>query len=239
MDDISYFHTYMVRSGINKGAATGASIIMLIAILTLTKPEKRPTPLFVLNSLALLFNAIRMLLAAIYVAGPWQNLYALIAGVFTRITAIDKSNSIAAPVLTWLTLLCVIMSLWLQVGVATATMSKTYRWLVQALCVALGLVALGFQFAVMVVNCKNIMAFKSGNYPAFTNLLKQSTAATVIALATFTLIFVAKLGVAILHRRRLGLTKFGPMQVIFIMGIQTLIVPSTLALTPTSSRFET
>jgi pheromone alpha factor receptor len=46
-----------------------------------------------------------------------------------------------------------------------------------------------------------------------------------VAVWVYAVIFTWKLGVAIVQRRRMRMTQFGPMQIIFIMGCQTLIVP--------------
>jgi len=46
----------------------------------------------------------------------------------------------------------------------------------------------------------------------------------------FSGVFVGKLGVAIVQRRRLGMRGFGAMHVVMIMGAQTMVVPGMLRL---------
>ncbi|KAI9663641.1 MAG: hypothetical protein M1821_007131 [Bathelium mastoideum] len=85
------------------------------------------------------------------------------------------------------------------------------------------LLAIGFQFADMVLNARQIMTQETGSAD---NMIASATNITVtISICYLSLVFVLKLGYAIVERRKLGLKQFGPMQIIFIMGCQTLIVP--------------
>jgi pheromone alpha factor receptor len=224
MEDLAYFHSYTIKLAINRGVMIGACIIMLIAVLVLTKRDKRRSPIFFLNVVALLLTAIRQLLVTIYLTGPFQHPYAVVAVDFDRVTGIDFSNSIAVPVLTTITLGVILVSLLMQVNVVAATMHRNHRVILLCICSAFALVAMGFQFAFMVVNCRNIIALTP--YNDATEKLQQETYGSMVAtLVLFTLIFTVKLGFAIQKRRKLGLRRFGPMQVIFIMGVQTLIIP--------------
>ncbi len=49
---------------------------------------------------------------------------------------------------------------------------------------------------------------------------------TTISVCVFCAMFVAKLGVAMKERKKLGIKQFGPMRVLFIMGCQTMFIPS-------------
>ena len=45
------------------------------------------------------------------------------------------------------------------------------------------------------------------------------------SIAYFSLVFCAKLAVAVLQRRRLGIRQFGAMEIVLIMALQTMLVP--------------
>jgi pheromone alpha factor receptor len=231
MDQFAWFHTYGVQLAISRGVALGASIILLIVLLLLTRAEKRRSPIFALNVLALLFNTIKELVSTIYLAGPFQNPYAVISGDFSQITGIDKSNSVAEPVFTLMMLVVVELSLLLQVRVVLATAKAKYRYSILAVLGSMALVTVGFEFAVMVINCKNIVNLVDGFDNSFQNLLLETSLVMMISFSLFMLIFLGKLGYAILQRRKIGIKQFGPMQILFIMMLQTLIVPSKLSLT--------
>jgi pheromone alpha factor receptor len=55
----------------------------------------------------------------------------------------------------------------------------------------------------------------------------------IISICVFSSVFCTKLGLAIRSRRSLGLKQFGAMQIIFIMGCQTLTIPGKF---PTACR---
>lgn len=225
VDDLTWFHTYTIKLAINRGVMIGACITMLIALLVLTKSEKRRSPIYFLNLGALILTAIRQVLVAVFLVGPFQNPYAVVSGDFSRVKGIDYSNSIAVPVLTTITLATILASLLLQVNVVCATIKRSYRIATVGVCFAAALVALGFQFAWMVINCKNIMALVAWS-DELARRQKSVYGSLLAALLLFTLIFTVKLGLAIKKRHQLGMRGFGPMQVIFIMSIQTLILPS-------------
>lgn len=238
MDELTWFHFSGVRWGINYGASVGATAVTLVALILLTKPDKRRSPIFVLNLLALVFNLVRTVLGALYSTSPFQNPYAVIANDWRYITGSDKANSIAVPVMKVLLLVCIELSLLLQIHVVMATRTRTQRLAVLFTCSTVGLLAVGFSFAVMVVNARMIMNLQSGWGESFQDMVHGSNITIIISLSLFTAVFVGKLGFAMWQRRRLGMNKFGPMQVVFIMGIQTMIVPSRLLRFPSSNRVD-
>jgi pheromone alpha factor receptor len=226
MDQMTWFHFYGVRLGINIGSAIGATAMMLVALILLTKREKRSSPIFILNALALTINLSRCVVFAAYLSGPFQNPYAVLTDDWAHISALDKSNSIADPVLTVLLLVVIEASLLLQVKVILGIVNRTKRFWILAACGSVGLVAVGFRFAFMVVNIQYIMALQPGSSQAFQDLAQRANITIMVSLCFFTAVFVGKLGLAIFKRRQLGLKRFGPMQIVFIMGLQTLFVPS-------------
>jgi hypothetical protein len=77
----------------------------------------------------------------------------------------------------------------------------------------------------MVINSEFVVDAASPQTPGFTMLLKAITIVTVVNLCCFTAIFIAKLAVVMSRRRKLGQHQFGPMQVLFICGIQSIFIP--------------
>jgi pheromone alpha factor receptor len=228
MDQFAWFHMYSAQLSISRGVSLGASLVLLIVLLLLTHSDKRRSPIFALNVMALLINAMRSLLSCIYMASEWQNPYAVIAGDFDQVTSVDKSNSVAVPVLTLLLLMAVMTSLLLQVKVVLATVRDIYKWAILTVLGSMALVTIGFEFAVVVINSKLIVAEQGGLDPKFQDLLLDTYLVMMISFAMFMLVFLGKLGYAILQRRKIGVRQFGPMQILFIMMLQTLVVPSKL-----------
>jgi pheromone alpha factor receptor len=226
MDQITGFLNDRTVWGINIGAGIGASFLMLAAVALLTRADKRNSPVFVLNILALLINSIRGVLHALYVAGPFQNLYAVLTSDWTNIRSSDKAISIADATLGLLVLIVIEASLLMQVYVVLATTSRVQRFWVMAVCAAVALVAISVEFAVVVINCGFIMSLRPQTSFSFVRLVMADYIMGTVSVGFFCLVFLYKLGVAVLQRRRLGLKRFGPMQIIFIMAWQTMLIPS-------------
>lgn len=223
VEDLENFNLYNVRISINYGSQLGASLILLIIMLLLTKPDKRGSPIFIFNALALAFNFIRTLLQSLYFVGGFNVPYAYFAGDFSRVPTSDYANSVAANAFTLLLLIVLEASLVLQVHVVCATVRDLYRKVLTVVCAIVALVAVGFRFALVVENSKAII--KAISFMSWRWLASATNITTTISICLFCAIFIAKLAMAMWERKKLGLRQYGPMRIIFIMGCQTMFVP--------------
>ena len=66
---------------------------------------------------------------------------------------------------------------------------------------------------------------------------KANNITTAMSICWFCAVFVGKLGMSIRERRRLGVGQWGPTQIIFVMGCQTLVVPGMFQFSFFSLRF--
>ena len=224
VDDLNAFHFNGVQRATIEGVEIGTPVTMLLALLLLTQPNKRRTTIFVLNVLALALNTIRSVLLAVYTCGPFQNVYSYFADDYSNVPGTAYANSIAALVVKTLELIVIEASLTLQVHVVLVTMRRAHRLAIMSLTISVALLAVGFQFATMVVNAEAIMVLATGPpqwIPSGANIT------ATISVCFFFVVFTTKLGYALLERHKLGLRQFGPMQIIFIMGLNTMIVPGT------------
>lgn len=224
--DVDEYASYGIRICINYSSQIGASIVLLLVLLMLTKPDKRRSPIFILNALSLALNAIRSLLQCFYFTGAFNHPYAYFAMDYSRVPATQYQISIAGVVLTFLLLVCIEVSLVLQVRVVCITLRNITRFGITILSAVVAMVAIGFRFALTVVNSRSIAATEDFGHWAW--LAHANNITTTISVCFFCAIFIAKLGSALIERRKLGLKQFGPMQIIFIMGCQTLIIPGKL-----------
>jgi len=223
LDDLDSFILYSVQICINYAAQLGASLVLLIVLALLTKPDKRRTPIFVTNTLSLIINFIRNILMCLYFTGPFNEAYAYFAQDYSQVQRSNYATSVAATVLTLLLLACVETSLIFQVRVVCVTLRRAYRQAILAVSVLVALMAVAVRFALCVKNSIYIVTLH-----ALTGLSRLESAAnitTTVSICWFCAVFVIKLGIALQQRRKLGLGQFGPMQIIFIMGCQTLIIP--------------
>ena len=220
---IDQLNLYNIKICINYGSQIGASMAVLVVLLLLTKPEKRLSAIMVINTLSLIFNIIRNVLQCLFFTGPFAELYASLIGDFSRVHTSNYAMSVTATICTLLMQICVETSLCLQVRVVCVTLRERYRRLIFASSLLIAVVAVGCRFAYVVENDFFIL---TDQYP--TRLLKLGMAtnyATAASIFWFCAIFVTKLGYALRQRTKMGLGQFGPMQILFIMGCQTLIIP--------------
>ncbi|PWY86537.1 mating-type alpha-pheromone receptor PreB [Aspergillus sclerotioniger CBS 115572] len=215
---------YCIRAGINYSAQLGASIVLFVILVLLTRPEKRRSSVFILNSSALLSNVGRLVCQTLYFTSDFVRVYTYFSGDYSHVPTSAYANSVIAVVFYTLLVICIEASLVLQVQVICANLGRLYRHILLAFSTVVALIPIGFRMAMMVENAKSIMGAKS-NIPL---IWLQSTENIVftISICFFCAIFVSKLGFAIRQRRRLGMRDFGPMRVIFVMGCQTLVIPA-------------
>ena len=231
--DIDDYVTYAVGICINYASQIGASLILLVILLLTTRPDKRTTAIFALNALALLFNTIRSICQCVYFTGQFNEFYTYFSGDYSRVPAGQYGASVTSSIFTLFVLFCIEGSLALQVRclIATPTVQKLHQRLIFTACIILALLAIAFRLALAIENIRAILAaadFTSGIW-----LEKAAAYTTAISIVFFSFIFTAKLGFA-LYRRRSTLSQqhksFGPMEIVFVMGCQTMIIPAVFAI---------
>lgn len=228
--DIDEWVQYGIRICINYSSSIGASIVMLAVLLILTSPEKRRTAVFILNCITLALNAIQGLLQCLYFTGAFYNPYAYFSGDYSRVPTHSIAISVAGVVLQTVQIMCLETSLILQVQAVCVTMARIWQSVILAISVLVAAVVVGFRMAVMVLNSESIVAIYS--FADYQWLAATSLYTLTGSICFFSAIFTGKLFAALRQRKKLGLKKFGPMQIVFIMGCQTLVVPGKLVCTP-------
>ncbi|KAF2851725.1 hypothetical protein T440DRAFT_56978 [Plenodomus tracheiphilus IPT5] len=226
MAQLTQLQIYITQSAINYGAQFGASILLLLVLLLLTKASKRRSYIFLINGFCLLVNAIRCVLLACLLTGNWYNPYTQIMGDYSRVTNSDNATSIASVLLTLLIAFLVFMSLGLQVWVVCVTTQPIQRGIVMALTTLVGVIAVGYRFALAIYNIKALLTQTGIGSNA--RLVSDCYIVQAVAIWVYSCVFTYKLGYAILQRRRLNMPQFGPMQVVFIMGCQTMVIPAIM-----------
>lgn len=231
---IDEFMHYNLQICINLASQIGASLVLLVVLLLLTKPDKRRAPVFITNALSLALNVIRTILQCLYFTGPFSEFYAYFGQDYSQVAGKDYAASVAAAVMTLLLLICVECSLLLQVRVVCCTLPGLYRRAIYAVSLLIAVLAVTFRLALCVENSKYIVSWTYQTSIEW--LASASNITTSISICWFCAAFVTKLGFALNQRRKLGLDQFGPMQIIFIMGCQTLFIPGmkTLPYKPVS-----
>lgn len=215
---------YTARFGISYGAQIGSSFTLLIVLLLLTRSKKRRSAIFILNALCLFLNIWRCIFTACFLTGGFMHPYDLMSGFYSA-SAKDVAFSVTSNVLSFLVTTLVMVSLSLQVWVACVTTSNLQRSIIMGLTTAMALVSVGIKFTFMILsNTATVQLVNRG----VDKISAYSWITQAIAVILYSCVFTWKLGYAIIQRRRLKMLQFGPMQIVFIMGCQTMTVPGML-----------
>ncbi|KAF2865158.1 fungal pheromone mating factor STE2 GPCR-domain-containing protein [Massariosphaeria phaeospora] len=228
MEDLDFARTYGVKLGIVYASQIGASVILLLVLLLLTKREKMRSSIFVMNALCLVINIIRSVLQCLWLTGAYFHPYAFLTQDFGTITGWDMSESIATNTMNLLLVICIMISLSLQVWVVCITTPRLQRVAILGATTAVALVAVGYRFAITVISNRKIVG--SQDMTKFVGLTAGMYITQAVAIWIYCSVFTCKLGFALIQRRKLGMSQFGPMQIIFIMGCQTMLIPAIFSI---------
>jgi pheromone alpha factor receptor len=231
--DIEMVRLTAVRTAIIFATQLGASAILLLVLLLMTQGAKRRSLSWVFNVLALVCNVIRCTIQCTEMTGPFLN-FVLVTLQEYGTASLGKHVriSIANSVMTTLVFVFIELALVTQVHViCAATMPQLWRFGILTFCGLVAMLAVGFRFNLMIRNCEDTANLAKGilGTPGSDERLDwaQSTSniMAIVSICVFSAVFCTKLGLAIRSRHQMGLKQFGAMQIIFIMGCQTLTVP--------------
>lgn len=223
MDYFNMYRVYTARLALTDGAQVGATVTLLLVLLLLTGGEKRRSHIFITNALCLLTNSIRCILLSCWTTSTIWHPYAQISGDSSHIKHSDQATVVAESVLTLIVTVLVMISLSLQVWVVCITTAPVHRYIIMGITTIVACIATGFKFAMVIIISKQTLEFQS--LWDYKNILTGSYVMQAIAIWLFSCIFTYKLGYAIVQRRKLKMPQFGPMQIVFIMGCQTMLIP--------------
>lgn len=231
--DIEYVKLTAVRTAIIFATQLGASAILLLVLLLMTQGAKRRSLSWIFNVLALLCNVTRCTMQCLEMTGPFLN-FVLIVTQEYGIAGLNRHIrfAIANNVITTMVFIFIELALVTQVQViCAAAMSSFSRILTLTFCGVVVSIAIGFRLNLMVANSQSTASLGTpgaSEWKLFKNLEWAQAAnnvTAIVSICVFSAVFCTKLGFAIRSRRSMGLKQFGAMQIIFIMGCQTLTIP--------------
>ncbi|EME49624.1 class 2 pheromone receptor like protein, partial [Dothistroma septosporum NZE10] len=230
--DVSIATIFMLQQALLEmasvyGVHVGVTTVLILLLALLTKADKRRSVVFALNMAALVAFWIRAILMLVNAGGPLLNYYNWCLGIYDNLG--NAFNiSIAAEIIGWLSLAAVELSLLFQVRIVCCTLRQRYRFFLAVGSAVVVLVTMAARFALAVLNIVWTMTVNGASEEKVAKLNKVqfgSTVCTLCSILIFSMAFCAKLGHAIYQRRKIGMKQFGPMQIIFVMGCQTLLIP--------------
>lgn len=231
--DIELVRLTAVRTAIIFATQLGASAILLLVLLLMTPGAKRRSLSWIFNVLALVCNVTRCTMQCLEMTGPFLN-FVLIVTQEYGVAGLNRHIrlAIANNVITTMVFIFIELALVTQVQViCAAAMSSVYRIAILTFCGVVATIAIGFRLNLMIVNCRSTASLgtpHASEWELFERLQwAQSTnnVTAIVSICVFSAVFCTKLGLAIRSRRSMGLKQFGAMQIVFIMGCQTLTIP--------------
>lgn len=223
-NDIDAFYHDVGRSLIIFGVNMGLCVMVAVVLLLLTKAEKRRTPIFILNLIALTLMFIRMLCVAILYNGPGKTLGVILLGAVEIVNATIESPTYIFQIISIFWQIVIISSLILQNRVVFSA-DRTLQFYLTCGLSLLGLAAIAFETTVQAFVFQDTLNLTGFDQPSYrwVSLTQQILFTVQIGLSA--LIFSGKLLYLTYRRRKMGFRGFGPLQVIMIMGFQCLIIP--------------
>jgi pheromone alpha factor receptor len=231
MGDVLQLQYLATSQGIIFGTQVGLSGLLLVVLLLMTHSDKRKSVVFMLNTLALALVLIRAILSCTELNTIFYNYYNWQLHYYPDGPGLRHAQNLSAAteIFTWALDATIYACLVLQVHIVCITMRRVHKLAVLGVCIGVSLTALGYRMYTAVYNIKYMIFGINSATEAQMNLFEYISVVnndvTICTIAFFTTIFVAKLAYAIHVRRKLNMKQFGPMQVIFVMGCQTLLVP--------------
>lgn len=219
-----YFFS-VVFSGIFFGVRVGSTAVVGILLFLISK--NRRTPAFLLNQICLWLLFIQSALYLNYEVSYYSAPSTYFSGSYIKVTDNDVNASVASSVFQLLLVIAIQFSLIFQVRavfppfslsrkIATFVMGLFSSW-----CIV-------FYFLFIVERC---FSAKDGSRPLYGEtrfaevLPSLSQLSLGISIFVCCLVLVGKLLFAIRTRHILGLRQFGPLQILVIMGTQSMIAP--------------
>lgn len=220
---------YNTATAINFGAQAGGCGVMFFVVLVLSHAAKRKTPIFILNVLSLMFGFFRNLLTALYFVSPWVQLYPYYTTDYSATPTRAYALSVAATVFQLLLNTSINLSLTFQAYTVTKNMKNLYRYSIIFLSGLIFFLALGFQFAEMVMNC---IAIVQATIFSAAWVQQGALYMETAAIWYFSIIFTSKLVYTLYYRRKHGWKQWSGVKILAAMGGCTMLVPCKNSLTP-------
>lgn len=142
-------------------------------------------------------------------------------------TSADFASFITINIFGVIVTILVYMSLSLQVWIVCVTTPPLQRSIIMGTTTVMACIALVFRLAAVYLSTK--LTLNALDTDSILVLVAVSYILQAVSIWIFSCVFTYKLGHAIIQRRRLNMPQFGPMQIVFIMGCQTMFVPGTFA----------
>jgi pheromone alpha factor receptor len=198
--------------------------MLTVVLLLLTDRKKLRRPIYILNLTSLILYTFRSILQMITMCGVAGNFGEFFMGAQAQLTTAAYWPQITDYAINPFLYACIVSSLVLQVRVVFAAEPTTQKIVTGILFLGgVGIVVLEFIFCISaIVSYARDPLQDNSLIDTLFPIIKEYF---VTYVGVSCLIFLYKLAITILRRRKMGIKKFGPLQIIFIMFSQCLVIP--------------
>ena len=223
--DLNAWYSYGLDKSTEFGVQIGVSFMLLAVLLVLTQRDKLRTLYFALNASALAFNIIRLTCGIVNINGPFFDAYAYFAEDYSNIPSSAYAAPVIASIFTMAQQIVVENSLLtLAKALLCVTLRKSFRYTTLAVSFAIAGLAVVHRCYLESLSIISILQPSNTN-PNLASIESTDNAINTANTAFFSIVFMAILGRQLYHRRKAQIKQFGIMQILFIGGAQTLLVP--------------
>ena len=220
LEDIREWRYYSGITYIVDGTAIGLCSVLLSVLIALAVIDRSRLrrPIFIFNMMSLFLVFVRAVISAVLTAGPFGGFAQVFLGAPIRYGYLEAVLSILCWIAQIFLYTSITATLGLQVRAAFSGTKRGRLFIKIALSLA-AVVLLAFEITYGVFYCQAVVQ----NTPTPNWVLTTVRVLFVIYVGSCSLAFIYKLAIAIRQRRRIGITKFGPLQILFIMSCQCLM----------------
>jgi Fungal pheromone mating factor STE2 GPCR len=229
VDSLAYLRT---STGIVAGFAIGFCAQLFIVLLLLTPKERRRQPIYLLNMTSLFLLTLNNICRSVIYCSTYQNSGPQLLGAFFAYGKTTWVPIVLQAIINPFLFASIMISLVLQTRVVFAAEPLTRHTIT-----ILGALAVLGEFGIATTNSVYSVILQY-SYPSIVVvpqwIYRTQRLYFVVFVAICCAVFLWKLAMTILRRRRMGIDvkQFGPFQIVFIMFTQCLIVPRKIPQSP-------
>ena len=228
--DVDAWNRTASSTCINYGAQIGASIVMLLMLLTLTPGHKLRRPTALVHVVHLVVNVVRMVLLAVYYTGAWVAFYPFFSLDFSAVPRRFTDQTLAANAFSALVVVVMQVALSMQAWAMVKIWPRGWKWAATllSLVVSLGAVVLRLVYTVLI---EEAMVDLRESFD-LTRIASANAIYTALVIAFFCALFNGPLVWHLVKHRGLLHKKGGltPMEVLVATNGILMIVPRTFSL---------
>lgn len=203
----------------------GVCLMALLHLVALTPAAKRRLPLFTFNTLALMFEIVRLVNGIYYTthSGFTRTYWALTwSYTFTGVTTGDIANSAMGAIAAWPAFVCVQACLYIQAKSVLASMDRKLYWTIMGYLLFTGGFTAGWRLVQAIWNFGNVI----GKFNSAPFLLQQGSLILYsVSIGSWSLVFCVKVAMTIIARGRMGIRRSDAMNILLMTSIESMLIP--------------